>query len=124
MNEAENQAPQRMGREKQTIRAMVEIFCRDQHGTPSGLCAECQGLCEYAFARLDHCPFGEDKPTCAKCPIHCYKPAMREQVRTVMAYAGPRMLLRHPLLAVRHQLDGLRASPPHPKRRDQSTQES
>ena len=55
------------------------------------------------------------KPTCAKCPIHCYKPAMREQIRDVMRYAGPRMLKRHPVLAIRHLLNGLKARP-HPPR--------
>ncbi len=30
---------------------------------------------------------------------------MRERVRVVMRYAGPRMLFRHPILAVRHLLD-------------------
>jgi len=50
---------------------------------------------------MSRCPFGPDKPTCAKCPIHCYKPQVRERVREVMRFAGPRMLLRHPVLAVR-----------------------
>jgi hypothetical protein len=31
-----------------------------------------------------------------------------------MRYAGPRMLLRHPLLAILHQLDGLRKAV-HPR---------
>ena len=55
--------------------------------------------------RIDRCPYQEDKPTCAKCPIHCYKPAMRERVRQVMRYAGPRMLLYHPVLAISHYID-------------------
>jgi hypothetical protein len=61
--------------------------------------------------RLDTCPFQAGKTTCAKCPIHCYKPDMREQVRTVMRYAGPRMLLRHPILALWHLVDGVRKEP-------------
>jgi hypothetical protein len=31
---------------------------------------------------------------------------MREAVREVMRYAGPRMALRHPILAFLHLLDG------------------
>jgi hypothetical protein len=58
--------------------------------------------------RIDKCPFQAEKPTCANCPIHCYKKDRREEVREVMRYAGPRMLLRHPVLAVLHQLDGKR----------------
>ena len=45
--------------------------------------------------------FGDDKPTCANCKVHCYSEAMRERVRDVMRYAGPRMLWRHPVLADR-----------------------
>jgi hypothetical protein len=87
---------------------MVRIYCRAHHATRDGLCPECRELLEYAHCRLDRCPFGADKPTCADCPIHCYKPAMRERVKRVMRYAGPRMLARHPILAVLHLLDGRR----------------
>jgi len=58
--------------------------------------------------RLDQCPFQEAKTTCVKCPVHCYKPAMRERIRVVMRYAGPRMLWQHPVLAFYHLFDGLR----------------
>jgi hypothetical protein len=101
----------RMGREKKTIAAMVEIFCAEKHGTSGDLCAGCRELVEYAFNRLDKCPYGADKGPCAKCEIHCYKPAMRDRVREVMRYAGPRMLKSHPILAVRHLLDGRRGEP-------------
>lgn len=102
----------RIDREERTIRAMIGIFCRAHHGGRGQLCAECRELLDYALARLDRCPFGEEKTACAQCPIHCYKPAMRERIRTVMRYAGPRMLLRHPLLALRHQLDAVRGKKP------------
>jgi hypothetical protein len=36
---------------------------------------------------------------------------MREQIRQVMRYAGPRMLLHHPIHAVLHLLDGIRKPP-------------
>lgn len=101
----------RMAREARTIQAMIELYCSEQHGSPIGLCAECQELENYALARLDHCPFQEDKTTCVKCPVHCYRPAMRERVRGVMRYAGPRMLYRHPVLAIMHLLDGRRKTP-------------
>jgi hypothetical protein len=98
----------RLDREKRTIRAMIEIYCRKRHKQAKGLCAECEGLFTYVLARINKCPFGEDKPTCAKCTIHCYKPQMREQVRRVMRYAGPRMLLAHPVLTVMHYFDELK----------------
>jgi len=106
--------PPRIAREKRTIRAMVAIYCRGRHQSRDGLCPECRELLDYAVCRLDRCPFGEKKTTCAKCPIHCYRPGMKEEVRAVMRYAGPRMLLRHPLLALRHWLDSRRGEPSEP----------
>lgn len=99
----------RIARERQTVRAMIEIYCRGHHGQQPSLCPQCQELWEYASRRLALCRFGEDKPTCAKCPIHCYQQAMREQIKAVMRYSGPRMLWRHPVLALLHSWDGWRS---------------
>jgi len=101
----------RPSREKRTIRAMVGIYCRAHHATTGALCNECGELLEYAFCRLDRCPFGEEKTTCARCPVHCYKPEMRSRVKEVMRYAGPRMLVRHPVLALLHTIDAKKKSP-------------
>ena len=64
------------------------------------------GIYQYSIDRLEHCRFGaaEVKPTCRKCPVHCYNPDMRTRVRKVMRWAGPRMLLYHPIAALRHLL--------------------
>lgn len=102
----------RIRREKKTIGAMAAMYCRARHGRREGLCAECAEFLSYALERLGKCPFGAAKPTCAKCPIHCYKPERREQAARVMRYAGPRMLRRHPILALLHLLDGRRRTPP------------
>jgi hypothetical protein len=107
-------ATSRLARELETIRAMLRIACRDHHGTAEGLCAECAALADYAAKRLALCPYGADKPTCVNCRIHCYGPRQREQVREMMRYAGPRMMLRHPLLAIMHVVDGRRPAPPKP----------
>ncbi len=111
--------PPRLAREARTVEAMIALYCRGQRHTPpgAGLCAECQRLAIYARLRLARCGYGAAKPTCARCPIHCYSQAWRERIRTVMRYAGPRMLWHHPVLALGHLLDGLRrppASPPQP----------
>ena len=96
----------RMERERRTMANMMEIYCADKHGS-QGLCAECRELLQYAMARLDRCPNAENKPTCNKCTIHCYDAAHRERIKAVMRYAGPRMLLRHPVEALRHLADEL-----------------
>ena len=95
-------------RERRTIAAMIGIYCRAQHGTRDVLCDECERLLAYANGRLVRCPFGAEKPACAYCPVHCYKPAIRQQIKDVMRYAGPRMLYRHPILAIRHIWDSIR----------------
>jgi hypothetical protein len=107
-------AASRLARELKTIRAMLRIACRDRHDTAEGLCAECEALADYAAKRLALCPYGPDKPTCVNCRIHCYGPRQREQVREMMRYAGPRMMLRHPYLALMHVVDGRRPAPPKP----------
>jgi len=100
----------RLRRERRTIAAMIAIYCRDHHHA-GGLCGACAGLEAYAFERIDRCVYGEEKPTCVNCPIHCYKREQREAVREVMRYAGPRMLRRHPVLAIMHLIDGRRPAP-------------
>jgi hypothetical protein len=106
----------RLARELATLSAMFAINCRELHGTGNALCDECAELLVYATRRLDRCVFGDDKPTCAKCTVHCYSADKREEVRAVMRYAGPRMMWRHPVLAVRHVLDGRRPAPSLPAR--------
>jgi hypothetical protein len=104
-------AGKRLNREWKTMEAMIKIYCRDHHGASSSLCAECQELLDYACMRLERCRFGAEKPTCANCPVHCYQRTRREQVKVVMRYAGPRMIWEHPLMSLRHWLDGFRKAP-------------
>jgi hypothetical protein len=99
----------RLRREWRTMQVMVDIYCAGHgHGPATGRCADCQGFLDYAARRLEKCPYGPAKPTCAKCPIHCYKPQPRELAREIMRYAGPRMMLRHPWLSLAHLADKLR----------------
>ena len=110
----------RLQREKKTIRAMIELYCQEQHHPQQGLCPDCTQLSSYALQRIEKCPYGSAKPTCASCPIHCYQPAMRQQVRVVMRFAGPRMLLRHPVLALLHMWDG-KVNAPDTKKKSEIT---
>ena len=94
----------RMRRERRTITAMIGLYCHAHHNG-SELCPSCARLQAYALQRLAACPFQEEKPTCTRCSIHCYRRAERRQIRQVMRYAGPRMLWHHPYLAIRHLID-------------------
>ena len=158
MGKPENSIMSKIETEKQTVEAMIRLYCKEKKhtktenyrdspnclitpSTPSNqnspitpitpipansssahpltaprsplpvpsLCPQCQALLDYAHQRLEHCKFGEDKPSCTRCPVHCYKPAMREQILQVMRYSGPRMLLHDPIMAIRHLWDFLRA---------------
>jgi len=100
-------------REFHTMGRMVDIYCSAHHDAEA-LCDDCARFLDYAEVRLEKCPYGEDKPTCANCPVHCYKKDYREQARTIMRYAGPRMLFRHPILTISHYIDGRRRAK-HPR---------
>ena len=92
--------------ERETIRVMIALYCHDHHHTSSP-CEPCRELLEYAIERVKQCPLQEQRTTCGKCHIHCFKPSMQKKIKEVMRYAGPRMLKTHPLLAAKHMLKGL-----------------
>lgn len=92
-------------KEQYVVKEMIALYCRKNHKNvdkQNGLCPECEKLATYAAARSEHCPRMEEKTFCANCKIHCYKPEMRERIRVVMRFSGPRMLLYHPILAIWH----------------------
>lgn len=82
---------------------MIKLFCKKRHKTKTKkLCPCCQELQSYVVQRLEKCPHGESRPFCSNCKIHCYKPDMRQKIKTVMRFSGPRMLLYHPVVALKH----------------------
>ena len=101
----------RLEREQRTLDRMLAMYCRAKHNTRGALCTQCERLRAYGVERLRRCPFGGGKPTCFRCPIDCYGSVQRERIREVMRCSGPRMIVRHPLLAVLHLLDGFRSRP-------------
>ncbi|MCK5239211.1 MAG: nitrous oxide-stimulated promoter family protein [Candidatus Thorarchaeota archaeon] len=94
-------------KEKNVVSKMIGLYCEKKHNSLKGaLCEDCSNLQEYSHHRLDHCRYEEDKPTCRKCETHCYQPEMREKIRSVMRFSGPRLVLRAPIDWVKHQLHG------------------
>ena len=79
---------------------MVRIYCRHHHNRD--ICEECAKILTYSFARIEKCVFGPDKPACNACTIHCYSPQMREKIKTIMRFSGPKMIYQHPILAINH----------------------
>lgn len=94
----------RLRQEVKTVTIMIHMYCRRHHGVTDkyDFCRKCYDLKKYAEKRLTHCPFGNAKPVCSRCTVHCYNPGRRQQIKIVMRYAGPRMMYTHPVMAVRH----------------------
>ena len=104
----QDQLQRKRDREKQVVREMIALYCRKNHRHPDGLCSSCAALDAYARQRSDRCPFMENKTFCSNCRVHFYNREMREQIRRVMRFSGPRMLLHHPVMALRHVIESRR----------------
>jgi hypothetical protein len=92
--------------EKQILLCMIQMYCKAHRHTVEacGLCDDCERIRAYSFERVDRCPFMETKTFCSHCSVHCYNGEMRHAIRRIMRYAGPRMLFRRPIMAMRHML--------------------
>ncbi len=99
----------RLHREILTAEHMIRIFCTGNHGEERP-CNGCRHLLEQVKKAVDLCPYKEEKPVCGRCATYCYDPAVAQQLHSVMHYAGPRMMARHPVLAFRHLVDALRSA--------------
>lgn len=107
------QIAQRRVREKRTISQMVALYCAGNHEAADrtetahcgeSVCPACAAIDTYAVLRTERCRKMEVKTSCEQCGNHCYAPEKRDEIRAVMRYAGPRMLGKHPIAAVRHLL--------------------
>ncbi len=105
---APEQVEAKRAREQAVVGEMIALYCRGNHGTARGeLCPECAELTAYAERRTARCPFMATKTFCSQCTAHCYAPEMREKIRQVMRYAGPRLMFSHPVMTVHHGVDTL-----------------
>lgn len=94
--------------ENEIVFEMIKLYCTKKHKCKNGLCSECKELNEYAVERTEKCPFMETKTFCSNCKVHCYNKEMREKIKRVMGFSGPRMIFHHPILAIRHLILSLR----------------
>lgn len=95
----------RIEREKRTVGIMIKMYCDNNHDKIGSICSECNELTEFANERINRCVFQNDKPVCSECKIYCYRQDMRDKIKTVMRYAGPRMIFHHPIIGIRHLID-------------------
>lgn len=89
-------------KEKAIVLEMIKLYCRKNHKCENELCSECKKLSEYAILRIEKCPFMETKTFCSNCKVHCYNKEMREKIKVVMRFSGPRMIFYHPVMAISH----------------------
>jgi len=94
----------RIEREKKTVENMIGIYCKINHHSQT-LCNECLTMLEYAHSKLDKCPYSVEKPSCNNCPIHCYRQPEKDKIKEIMRFSGPKMMTRHPYLAIMHLID-------------------
>ena len=90
--------------EKRVVSQMIRLYCKHKLKLDE-IPSEYLELETYAHKRLDGCKFGDNKPACKRCTIHCYRPDMREKIRAVMRWAGPRMMIYDPIAAIKHLLN-------------------
>lgn len=114
---------QKRQHEQDIVKLMIQIYCRGNHKdcrNKKELCKECGELLEYARIRTQKCPFMATKTFCSACRVHCYAPEKREKIKSVMKYAGPRMMLYHPVMAVKHGMVTLSGKREMRRKRDVS----
>lgn len=87
--------------EKIIVEHMISLYCRKKHKCTI-LCDDCAKLKAYAIERLTKCRFGDSKPACKLCEVHCYNKDMRNLIRQVMRFSGPRMFFYYPKDAFLH----------------------
>ena len=110
--------------EAEMVSQMIALWCHAHHDAATAgdfsdtvrlgrrdihLCPDCAELRDYAIARIKHCPHMDTKTFCSACPTHCYKPQMRERIREVMRWSGPRMLRYRPIPAIKHAIVTIQA---------------
>lgn len=95
-------------KEKNIVKLMIELYCKGHKHTENGLCDSCEELVRYSHKRVDLCPFMETKTFCQHCRVHCYSQEMREKIKEVMRYSGPRMLFFHPIIVIKHGIESFK----------------
>ena len=110
MMQENNEIQKKRDDEKATVTLMIQLYCHKCHKTKKAmkssefLCDECKELSNYVNERVQKCPYTAKgtKTFCSFCKTHCYKSEMREKIRTVMRFSGPRMMFYHPVKTFRH----------------------
>ena len=99
-----NSTDKKREEKQEIVNLMIRLYCKgNKHQCEAGaLCPSCKELLRYTQQRTAQCKFIEESLFCQSCKAPCYSQQNREKIAEVMRYAGPRMLFRKPLWALRH----------------------
>lgn len=89
--------------DEKTLQRMFLLYCRKHHNSIS-LCESCKSLLDYSLQRTKECKWKQQGRLCSNCDVHCFKESKRVEIRRIMKFAGPRLILSNPLLALRYLL--------------------
>lgn len=94
----------RRAKKHQIMKQMTALYCRGHKHQldENGECADCDLLLRYSLSRTQRCPYIEKTLFCSNCPTPCYRPDMKEKMRVMMKYSGPRLFFRRPITVIWH----------------------
>ncbi len=95
-------------KEKENIRKTFGVYCNANHGTTDNkLCPKCTALLTTVMLKIQRCPYGISKPICDACETPCFGENPTKEFRAIMKSGQKKMLLSHPLMAVKHKIASL-----------------
>jgi hypothetical protein len=103
-------ADRKLRHDLKILLTFTSIYCEDRHagesktrlylkthdvdalaGQSIDLCKRCTRLVTHALVKRTNCSM-DPKPACKHCPVHCYQPAYRAEMKEVMRYSGRKLL--------------------------------
>ena len=101
IEEVKNNLP----KERENIKKSFAVYCNAHHDTNDGkLCPKCSALLLVVMAKMSRCPYGITKPVCDRCDRQCFGEAHNKAFMEIMDGSRRGMLVRHPMMTVRHKI--------------------
>ena len=99
---------QMLPKEKKNIKTSFAVYCNANHETKDGkLCPKCTALLTNVLLKIGHCKYGVTKPLCDHCDEKCFGEAQNKSFMEIMDGSRTGMLVRHPMMTVRHKIVGM-----------------
>jgi hypothetical protein len=88
--------------QEKLVKEMILLYCNKNHNTKNELCESCSELFGYVQKRLKYCPYGDKKPVCFNCKIHCYRKEYKDRIKDVMKFSGPKIMFHNPIAGIKY----------------------